>query len=357
MTNPKVLVVATSRKTRGGITSVIKAHETGEQWKKYHCKWIQTHRDGPSWRKMLYFVLGSLQYLLLAPFYDIIHMHVSCLGSLTRKCLYMRYAKFLHKKTIVHFHPPSPDVLLDLKEQSKYKYLFKNADKVIVLSKMWQNLIENVIYGDGAFLSERKNNISVLYNPCPKVDRNDLVPFYKREKYILLAGTLIARKGYKCLIRAFSHIARLHPEWKVMLAGVDEENEVDDLIRKLNIESQVSVLGWCNKDTMNTLYKNASVYCLASSGEGFPMVVLEAWAYGVPVVCTPVGGLPDIVDENVNALTFDFDNDIMLSERLEKLINDEKLRERLSCAGLELAKNIFDIQEINQQLGKIYETL
>ena len=37
----KVLIVATSRKTRGGITSVIKAHETGEQWKKFHCLWIQ----------------------------------------------------------------------------------------------------------------------------------------------------------------------------------------------------------------------------------------------------------------------------------------------------------------------------
>ena len=41
----KVLVLATSRKTRGGVTSVVKAHEQGEQWKKYHCKWIETHRD------------------------------------------------------------------------------------------------------------------------------------------------------------------------------------------------------------------------------------------------------------------------------------------------------------------------
>ena len=46
MHTPKVLVVATSRKTRGGITSVVKAHETSEQWKKFHCKWIETHRDG-----------------------------------------------------------------------------------------------------------------------------------------------------------------------------------------------------------------------------------------------------------------------------------------------------------------------
>ena len=60
MHTPKVLVVATSRKTRGGITSVVKAHETGNQWKKYHCKWIETHRDGPSWRKILYFIKAKL---------------------------------------------------------------------------------------------------------------------------------------------------------------------------------------------------------------------------------------------------------------------------------------------------------
>ena len=64
---PKVLVVATSRKTRGGITSVVKAHETGNQWKKYHCKWIETHRDGPSWRKILYFIKAYLQFFCLVP--------------------------------------------------------------------------------------------------------------------------------------------------------------------------------------------------------------------------------------------------------------------------------------------------
>ncbi len=60
--NPRVLVVATSRKTRGGITSVVKAHETGEQWKKFHCRWIQTNRDSPVWRKLWYLVTALIEY-------------------------------------------------------------------------------------------------------------------------------------------------------------------------------------------------------------------------------------------------------------------------------------------------------
>lgn len=60
--NPRVLVVATSRKTRGGISSVVKAHETGEQWKKFHYRWIHTHRDGPAWRKLWYLVTALIEY-------------------------------------------------------------------------------------------------------------------------------------------------------------------------------------------------------------------------------------------------------------------------------------------------------
>jgi len=73
---PKVLVVATSRKTKGGITSVVKAHETGEQWKKFHCKWIETHRDGNSVRKLWYLATALIEYICLLPFYDIVHIHV-----------------------------------------------------------------------------------------------------------------------------------------------------------------------------------------------------------------------------------------------------------------------------------------
>ena len=62
----KVLIVATSCKTRGGITSVIKAHKAGEQWKKFHCKWIETHIDKNSIYKLWYFIKG---YAVFCAFY------------------------------------------------------------------------------------------------------------------------------------------------------------------------------------------------------------------------------------------------------------------------------------------------
>lgn len=346
----RVLVVATSRKTRGGITSVIKAHETGEQWKKFHCRWVETHRDGPAWRKVWYFIYGTLEFVLLLPFYDIIHMHVSFAGSLSRKCLYMRLAKMFGKKTIVHFHPPTQDVLKNPAFKRKYQYLFPSADKVLVLSTLWKKWITEELGIDDS-------NVNVLYNPCPTISEEELVPIENRKNYILFAGALIVRKGYKGLIKGFSHIADKYPDWKLLIAGVDEELQASSLIESLGISSQVELLGWCDKEKIRILYKNAGAYCLASSGEGFPMVVLEAWANGTPVVCTPVGGLPDIIKECENAITFEFDNDVQLGEQLDKLIGDIELRRILSTEGRWLATTVFDSKNINEKLSMIYYSL
>lgn len=95
----RVLVVATSRKTRGGITSVIKAHETGEQWKKFHCHWVQTHRDGPAWRKVLYFITGMADFLIRLPFYDIVHIHTADYGTEKRKRIFAKLTKLFGKNS------------------------------------------------------------------------------------------------------------------------------------------------------------------------------------------------------------------------------------------------------------------
>ena len=107
----KVLIIATSRKTRGGITSVVKAHETGYQWKKHHCKWIETHRDGNLFRKLVYLTFAILEYLVLLPFYDIVHIHLTAGNSEKRKRFFFNLAKYYGKKTILHFHPSGEQIL------------------------------------------------------------------------------------------------------------------------------------------------------------------------------------------------------------------------------------------------------
>jgi len=342
--NPKVLVIATSRKTRGGITSVIKAHEQGEQWKKYHCRWIQTHRDGNKLVKYTYLFKSLVEFLILLPFYDLIHIHMSIKASLARKMIFFKIAEKAKKKIIVHFHPPDPDDLTKPEYKTQFNYIFSNANLVIVLSKMWMEYLENTLGICG--------NYTYLYNPCPNVNLK-LKP--KDNKYILFAGTLIYRKGYACLINAFAKISKEFPDWKVVLAGNGELDEARDLAKKKEIQEQVILTGWISGPDKEKLFNNASVFCLPSYGEGFPMAVLEAWAYGIPVVCTPVGGLPEIIVEGINGLLFPFNDVSKLAIQLKNILGNESLRESISIKSLELSKNIFSINKINAQLGNIYK--
>jgi glycosyltransferase involved in cell wall biosynthesis len=344
----KVLVVATSRKTRGGITSVVKAHETGSQWKKYNCRWIQTHRDGPSWRKILYFLTAYIQFFLMVPFCDIVHIHMASIQSLKRAEYFLWLAKCWNKKTIGHFHPHKPEVIFDESHKDEYRRFFTSVDKIIVLSQQWELWINEAL---GVF-----DNIQVLYNPCPLVERRKIEPEFK---YILFAAILYKRKGFTDLIEAFSLIAKKYPEWKVILAGTPKRAEdkmlMKELPKRLGVDSQILFPGWIQGEEKDKLFKNASIFCLASKSEGFPMAVLDAWAYGIPVVCTTAGGLVDVVEDGKNSMVFEYGNVEMLSQKLSILMNDADLRAKLSVESQRLADTVFNIKNITNQLDKIYE--
>lgn len=341
----KVLVVATSRKTRGGITSVVKAHETGEQWKKYHCLWIQTHRDGNPIRKLWYLFTALIEYACLLPFYDIVHIHIATTQSAKRKRLFFYPAKWLGKKTIFHFHPSNEKFLFEPYNQKLYRSLFTKADIVIVLSEQWRRWLKEALH-----VTE---NVKVLYNPCPTVVCKPEL----QEKNILFAGTIIHRKGYEDLIRAFGKIAPKHPDWKIVLAGNGEIERAKEIAKEAGVDKQTVFLGWVSGHAKEEAFWHASIYCLASYGEGFPMGVLDAWAYGLPCIVTPVGGLPDIVINGENGLTFTPGDVSALASQLDKMITDDSLRNHIAAESLKLSHTKFDIGNINRKLGDIYNDL
>ena len=341
----KILIVATSHKTRGGITSVVKAHETGEQWGKYHCKWIETHRDGNLLRKLWYLFTSFLQYIFLLPFYDIIHIHIATTQSAKRKQLFFYPAKWMGKKIIFHFHPSNEKFLFEPYNQKLYRRLFSQADLVLVLSGQWRKWIMEALG-----ITE---HIEVLYNPCPKVNRRDDI----RENYILFAGTIIPRKGYADLIKAFALIAEKYSNWKVVFAGNGEIENAKRIANNCGISQQTEFLGWVKGEKKEEVFQKASIYCLASDGEGFPMGVLDAWAYGIPCVVTPVGGIPDIVKDGVNGLIYPVGNIKELASKLDLLITNEDLRKSIVKETDKYVNNDFNVSVINKKLGEIYSRL
>ena len=339
----KVLVVSTSRKTHGGISEVLKLYERNQMWEKYHCRWIETHRNGSSCLKLWYLFKGLLEYIVYVPFYDIVHIHFSLPSSAKRKYTFFKIAKALRKKIVIHLHCGSQ---INNIWNPYYQKMFENCDCGIVLSDILKQIIEKRI--------ENPEKLEVVYNPCPIIATGTK---YDKKNQILFSGLLVENKGYKDLIRAFAKIAHQHPDWSVVLAGSGELEQAMSLAKELGITEQVELPGWINGEEKDVAFCEAKAFCLPSYAEGFPMAVLDAWAYGLPVITTPVGGIPDVAEDGKNMLLFNPGDIDTLTDCLERMISDEGLRARLTDESVRLASTTFNIDTISHQIGMVYEEL
>ena len=337
----KVLVVATSPKSRGGIATVVDALRDTDMWKTHKCCWVATHIDRSKLQKVAKLALGFFKYLLLLPWYDIVHIHLSTRVSANRKYIFYRLAKAFGKRVVVHLHCGTQ--LSDI-WNSKYQDMFTHSDACILLSKSIRDAV--------ASLTGKSENLHVVYNPSPS---GVVVPkSEERTKTILFAATLYREKGYLDLIEAFAKIAANYPDWKLVLAGNGSQDEGISKAEHLQVGDRVEFVGWVKGADKDRVFRSASIFCLPSYAEGFPMAVLDAWAYGLPVVTTPVGGVPDIVVDGENGLLFTPGDVDTLASKLSMLIESEELRAKISEESLRLAETIFNVKTIASELTKIY---
>ena len=85
------------------------------------------------------------------------------------------------------------------------------------------------------------------------------------------------------------------------------------------------------------------------------MGVLDAWAYGLPVITTPVGGIPDIAEDGKNCLLFNPGDVEKLAVQMDKMLESESLRKDIAAESSKLAQGIFSIDIVTRNLGGIYQ--
>jgi glycosyltransferase involved in cell wall biosynthesis len=156
-------------------------------------------------------------------------------------------------------------------------------------------------------------------------------------KVLLSIGRLSHEKGHADLIREFPQIRRRNQDIPLRLVLVGEGPEragIEALCRELNLSDAVTLVG--QQDDVNPYYAIADLFVLPSHSEGSPNVLLEAMAARVPVVATAVGGIPEIVTHEREALLVRKQNGPDLADAVTRLLNDPLLRERLVRSGLEV---------------------
>ncbi len=160
----------------------------------------------------------------------------------------------------------------------------------------------------------------------------------KREKIILAVGRLNPIKGFDLLIKAFSKIK--NSEWRLRVVGEGEEREkLERLIYRLNLKNRVKLVGLV-KD-VEIEYKRASIFVLSSKTEGFPGVLCEAMGYGCAVISFDCPSAPrEIITDNQDGLLVESNNIEELTSKIDYLIDNPKVRDRLSSNATEISKRL-----------------
>ncbi|MDD5037249.1 MAG: glycosyltransferase family 4 protein, partial [Methylococcaceae bacterium] len=182
-------------------------------------------------------------------------------------------------------------------------------------------------------------------------------------KRILTIGHFINRKGFDRLLWAFKYLADRFPDWKVQIVSGGSNSHIDQgffdhvmrLIDTLELKGRVEILP--TRRNVTPFYMGASIYAMTSYREGLPMVLLEAKAFGLPVVSfdCPTGPR-EIVQHNVDGFLIESDIELF-AQALEDLMADAELRKEYGCAARQDVEKRFSSSSIKAMWYKLFQEL
>jgi glycosyltransferase involved in cell wall biosynthesis len=133
------------------------------------------------------------------------------------------------------------------------------------------------------------------------------------------------RKHVDKVIRAVAQLKGVLPGIVLDVVGEGELRvDLEALTRELGATDVVRFHGSVSEQRLREFYLSARVFALPSSKEGFGIVYLEAWQYGVPVICSIHGASPEIVSDGVDGFAVDEDDIPLLADRLKILLTDDE---------------------------------
>lgn len=197
------------------------------------------------------------------------------------------------------------------------------------------------------------NNISVIHNfITDKIGNRAKL----ESKTAIAVGRLTYQKGYDRLIKAWKIVAEEYPDWHLNIYGdgelyneLLEEIQKEDLLNKITLNASVS--------DIESVYLNSSFLILSSRYEGLPMVLLEAFAYGLPVVSyTCKCGPRDVISNMIDGLLIEEGDIMALANGIKQMISDSSLRKNMGKNALQKSKK-FSQNVVMNQWVTLFENL
>jgi glycosyltransferase involved in cell wall biosynthesis len=363
----QVMMIGPGLSIQGGVTSVEKLilDNTPQHLSFFHVASLE--KESILSNIIIFLRAIRLTFLaLIRKQVDIYHIHFSERGSTLRKTIFVLLISSFKKSFILHAHGAAfkeffeglPTFLRNF--ISKY---FGKCSKLIVLSESWKS------YYLSAFCLN-KTQVEVLKNPVvfpsniPSRTKHEVVTFCFLGHIGERTGRLDQafknlpkqNKGAFDLIRAFALLSEYEQRSaKMVLAGSGDIEQASELASELGIENCVSIYGWLGPEKRDDLLARSDVFVLPSYNEGLPMSMLEAMAWGLPVIVTPVGGIPEVIIDGQNGLLVEPGNLPELVSAMKTLIHKPLIRQTLSD-NAKVTIQTFDINCYLNRLSEIYES-
>ena len=300
--------------------------------------------------------LIKLRRKLLVHEYDIMHLASSASISLVKDIFAIKIAKKRGVKTIIHFRFGRIPELYESQnwEQKLIHKVIKLSDKVIV--------IDNKSYK--ALSSKGYRNVEVLPNPlAPEVNKiiHESLTTSRKANKILFVGHVLGTKGVFELIDACKNLRNSNKDIKLTIVGYVSET----MKQKIDMRAGVEHNGWLEisgeKDYETTIHEmlTASVFVLPSYTEGFPNVILESMACACPIVATPVGAIPEMLNiENKEAcgLCVEPRNVKQLQAAIVRMLDDEEFAKRCATNARKRVNEVYSLPSVWRQMTEIWHS-
>ena len=179
---------------------------------------------------------------------------------------------------------------------------------------------------------------------------------------LLIVGGLVPKKGHRHLLRACGMLKEQWLDFELLIIGDGPlRGRLRELVADLGLDDRVVFVGGLSNDevmgyfTPDAVLVHPSVYAPDGERDGFPTVISEAMAMGVPVVSTYVSGIPEVIRDRENGLLATPEDPGALAKAIRELLSDRGLRARIAAAGSVTAGEIFDSSRWIPEIRRLLE--
>jgi glycosyltransferase involved in cell wall biosynthesis len=345
-----VLMVGTDLRSIGGISTVVRGYIDAGLFDRIDCTYVATHRSGSNWRKLLVALTGWMRILVRLHTMDapLVHVQLSSRASFWRKAVVCLLARLARRPYLLHVHGSEfADFYHECSPARRriVRAVLARATLVLALSEAWRAILQQISPGA---------RIEVLTNAVP-LPPPDAMAVPSRPPTLLFFGEIARHKGVFELAQAFARVADELPQLRLIYAGTGSGvEETRRLIEQFRLGSRVRFTGWLQAQRKQATLAGATLFVLPSFVEGMPMALLEAMSFGLPVIATPVGGVPEILTHGHDGLLVPPGDIAALAAAIARLTSDPELRQRLGRAARDTVAKRFSLDSAVERLLGIY---